>query len=138
MICGEINGHDITEPPDHDECGEAMEPKYIQFNEINHMTSKAVLFKNDEGEFWVPKSILTIDYKNTSIEVPEYFSPTYLGNAPTFDLSQKIKFNSIVHKTSKAILISDINGNFWVPNSICEIDGDTLSVPDYFKANYVE
>jgi hypothetical protein len=51
------------------------DPCYDVFDSIEAETKKAILFKNDKGLFWIPKSILSINLDE--VIYPSWFDIEY-------------------------------------------------------------
>ena len=54
----------------------------IGYLEIIARTPKAILFQNGVGSFWLPRSIITVNKKAKTVDVPVWCDWKYIDKAP--------------------------------------------------------
>jgi hypothetical protein len=54
----------------------------IGYLEIIAKTPKAILFQNGVGSFWLPKSIITVNKKEKTVDVPVWCDWQYVDKVP--------------------------------------------------------
>jgi hypothetical protein len=76
----EMSMADYDNWPDYND--QEAEPDIISFIEIVARTKKAVLFRNKNGSFWLPKSIIDIDEGEKIVSVPVWCDWNYIDDKP--------------------------------------------------------
>ena len=54
----------------------------VPYLEIVARTKKAILFQNENGSFWLPKSIITVNKKAKTVDVPVWCDWKYIDTIP--------------------------------------------------------
>lgn len=114
---------------DEDYIGDDFEK--TSYSEIISETDKAILFKNREGYFWIPKSAL-VELDDHYVTYYEWFRIDYLH-------ASQVYAEYDVAETTKARKFRNNNGYFWIPKScIIKREGNFIHYLSSIKINYIK